>query len=648
MYQDSLTLTQLLTIRNFEYLLLDFHKRGQLSGTVHTCVGQEYAAVALSRYLDSDIDSFFATHRGHGYFIAYGGCAKSLLLEMTGRVGATVNGRGGSQHLNFKNFYSNGIQGAGASQAVGFAWANKLSKSAGISVVQLGDGTLGEGAIYEAMNFASLLSVPVLFLLEYNGWAQSTDVVSTISGTIKGRAEAFGIEYSEIDDIDFSCLSEHLKFVVEKVRTGKPYFLRVNTRRLLAHSKGDDNRDKSYIEKIWSQDPLTIWEKEFPQYFKDLNRKIKDELIEIERDVLEANLITEIGLSPLIHLSEDCTISLFVDEEKEYGNFVDELNKGLHRVLSNEDTVFLGEDINDPYGGAFKVSKGLSSKYPERIFSTPISENAIVGLSIGAALSGYKVVTEIMFADFVTLAIDQIVNSAAKYYYMFGSRKTCPVNIRLVSGGYRGYGPTHSQNTELFFCGIPGLKVLALNPWHDPEELLNFAITKDLNPKIFVEDKNLYNKIPNLIVPLGYTLEFLFEKNYYPNVKIRSSRNSADYTLVCYGAISLMCIESLKRVLFEEDLFGEIIVLTQIWPISTLDITNSVRKTKKLIVVEVNPVGYGFGSEIISKVHEDLIDCSFSSARVGALNYPIPASKELEVKVLPSADDIFNSIINLF
>jgi 2-oxoisovalerate dehydrogenase E1 component len=638
---------EVLEIRKFEYLLLDLHKRGLLSGTVHTCIGQELIAVAVHKYLNGDTDSFFATHRGHGHYIAYGGPKKALLSEMTGRNGALVKGRGGSQHLNFKNFYSNGIQGAGASQAVGYAWAKSIEKEEGISVFQLGDGTLGEGSVYEAFNIASILSSPVLFLLEYNGWAQSTNVEETIAGSIKGRADAFGIEYSSIDDTDIEVLFEHVSGVINKVRRGKPYFLEIKTRRLLAHSKGDDNRDKSYIEKQWDVDPLSIWAKEFPQKFKQIEKQVEYELEVLVNEVLGEALIDNVGDASLYPLLTSCSSDLFAQSDKEYSNFVNEINLGLRDVLASAKCILLGEDIADPYGGAFKVSQGLSTLFKERVFSTPISESAIVGVSIGASLANFKPICEIMFADFLTLALDQIINSAAKYFYMFGSNKKCPITIRIVSGGYRGYGPTHSQNTELLLCGIPGVKVLALNPYHDPRSFYNFTVNNDLNPKIIVEDKNLYGLVPNSESPTGFKKMIILSDQSYPLIVFKPLLAKADFTMVCYGAIASSCIEVLSKVLYEDELFGELIIVTQIWPFSADYICQSVKETNRLIVVEVNPTGFGFGAEVISDITCS-IKTKFRASRVGALEFPIPAAKNLENQVLPSVEKIYKAVLDLF
>ena len=152
-------------------------------------------------------------------------------------------------------------------------------------------------------------------------------------------------------------------------------------------------------------------------------------------------------------------------------------------MAADRDVILIGEDLLDPYGGAFKVSRGLSTRFPDQVFSTPIAEAGIVGLSNGLALAGMRPVAEIMFADFVTLAADQLINFAAKFHAMYGGKVACPLTVRLVSGGGRGYGPTHSQSLEGLFCGVPGLRVIALSRRHDPAELLGQAVLPRRQPQ---------------------------------------------------------------------------------------------------------------------------------------------------------------------
>src|SRR5437879_8654388 len=180
-----------------------------------------------------------------------------------------------------------------------------------------------------------------------------------------------------------------------------------------------------------------------------------------------------------------------------WGRGAEELNRALHALMRDDPRVILlGEDLLDPYGGAFKVSRGLSTSFPDQVFSTPIAEAGIAGVSNGMALAGLRPIAEIMFADFATLVADQLINFAAKFHYMYAGKVTCPLTVRLVSGGGRGYGPTHSQSLERLFCGIPGLRVLALSQRHNPRKLLHDAVLSHESPTVFVENKLLYSLRP--------------------------------------------------------------------------------------------------------------------------------------------------------
>jgi 2-oxoisovalerate dehydrogenase E1 component len=640
-----------LFIRGFEMALFDLHKQGLISGTIHTCIGQEMIPVALHRHLQPGIDGFFATHRGHGHFLAHGGEPEALLAEIMGRAGGVCNGRGGSQHLCHKRFFSNGIQGAGSLQAVGFAWMQKLLGNGAVTVAQLGDGTLGEGAVYEAMNFAALLKVPVLFLIEYNGWAQSTDVLNTISGTIEGRAAAFGLPCDRCDDLDIEALTTHFGQVIERVRAGQPWVQIVETRRLMAHSKGDDNRPAELISSLYAADPLTVWEKAQPHKAEALQFRVDARLSACITEVSARPLLTNLDGSALPVLtnlpSSKALCAALLDGRPGYGTIVEELNRALHTLLAEDErVVVIGEDIADPYGGAFKVTKGLSTDYGLRVFSTPIAENAIVGLAAGAALGGLRPVAEVMFADFVTLAADQLINSAAKFHYMFGGKVICPITIRLVSGGRRGYGPTHSQSTERLFCGEPGLRVVALSQRHDPGALLSQVIRHDDAPTIFVEDKALYGRKPLIEPPLGMHFNPISatQESYPPLVFAPDEIPSV--TVVSYGASSELGEKALEKLLLEHEIYGDLIVLTQLWPLEPTAIIDSVSRSRHLLVIEPHVVTYGVGAAIARAAAETL-DASFRLRTVGARPYPIPSARALEDQVLPTLSDVESALYQL-
>lgn len=248
---------QLLSIRLFEQSLLDLFSTGVLSGTTHTCLGQETVAVGVVSAIDRARDIVFSNHRGHGHFLAYCGEVERLYLEILGKAGGVCGGRGGSQHLYFDNFYSNGVQGGIVPVATGMALAEKQKGSGAVAVVFLGDGTLGEGVVYEAFNLASLWSLPIVFVIEHNGYAQSTPSALQIAGEVAARPRAFGITTSECRSTDAAQIASHATRAIAAARAGGgPQCLICYTYRLGPHSKGDDTRPEAELREAWSRDPL--------------------------------------------------------------------------------------------------------------------------------------------------------------------------------------------------------------------------------------------------------------------------------------------------------------------------------------------------------------------------------------------------------
>lgn len=254
---DAYLYLKMRVIRIFEHTLLDMFSRNELFGTTHTCLGQEANAVGVISALDRERDIIWTNHRCHGHFLAYGGPIEQLFAEIMGRRSGVCGGRGGSQHLCWRNFYSNGIQGGIAPLAVGCAMAEKSSGA--IAAVFIGDGTTGEGALYESLNMASLWSLPVLFVVEDNGIAQTTPRSLGVSGLIRERARPFGIDCHNYRGTDVREIHALAREIAARVRTsGRPAWLHLETIRLGPHSKGDDTRDKPEIEALRALDPLAI------------------------------------------------------------------------------------------------------------------------------------------------------------------------------------------------------------------------------------------------------------------------------------------------------------------------------------------------------------------------------------------------------
>jgi pyruvate/2-oxoglutarate/acetoin dehydrogenase E1 component len=325
------------------------------------------------------------------------------------------------------------------------------------------------------------------------------------------------------------------------------------------------------------------------------------------------------------------------------------MGDALRAALEEDDRVILlGEDVVDPYGGAFKVTRGLSTDFPERVRSTPISEGAIAGISAGLALAGYRPIAEIMFGDFLTLCFDQIVNHIAKYEAMYNGQATCPVIIRTPSGGGRGYGPTHSQSLEKHFLGVPHLRVVASSLVHDPAAVLRALLAQD-SPVLHIEHKLLYPL--HLMLPAGGRIEGDLAEEHLspdglPTTLIRPvPRADCSFTVLAYGYQAELARRVLSRLAVEEEIFGELVVPSQISPLDWEPIDASVAATRNLLVVEEGAEGWTWGGEVAGRI---------SSRFFGELRRPvataasdaavIPSSKTLEAEVLMNEERIEQAI----
>ncbi len=328
---------------------------------------------------------------------------------------------------------------------------------------------------------------------------------------------------------------------------------------------------------------------------------------------------------------------------------LESLNSGLHHSLAeNDHVILLGEDILDPYGGAFKVTRGLSAAFPNQVLTTPVSEAGIIGLGAGLALRGFRPVVEIMFGDFTTLAADQLINHAAKFRWMYNDQAHVPLVVRTPMGGGRGYGPTHSQSLEKMFMGIPGLQVLAPSAFGNPGGLLSQAILNTQNPLLFVEHKLLY-QLP--IQGLGDDPDFVIEEVQHQTspdklttptyvLRIRDGAVPA-LTTAAYGYCAELVRKAALRLAYEKEIFVEIVIMTDLSSENCAEVIQSCQRTRRLLTVEEGSMEHGWGSEVLSKTAEKMVCSLKSAARLGALNFPIPASRPLETAVLPDPEKIY-------
>jgi pyruvate/2-oxoglutarate/acetoin dehydrogenase E1 component len=327
---------------------------------------------------------------------------------------------------------------------------------------------------------------------------------------------------------------------------------------------------------------------------------------------------------------------------------LERLNSALHHAMQTDERVcVLGEDILDPYGGAFKVTRGLSTKFPERVLTTPISEAAIVGVASGMALRGLRPVAEIMFGDFVTLIADQVVNHAAKFRWMYNDQVRVPIVVRAPMGGRRGYGPTHSQSLEKMFLGVPGLKVVAPNTLGDPGQLLEAAIADD-DPVLFVEHKLLYPR-PLLEQGQGDLADFTITSSGAPftNYGLRFTfPHTPHLSIATYGYNFELARAAALDLLMEHEIFAELVVFSQLSPFDLEPLFSSLARTRKLLTVEEGTLTLGWGAEVAARAAEAGID-GLRVRRVAALDLPIANARTLEDAILPSQEMIVKAALEL-
>ncbi|NLX12689.1 MAG: pyruvate dehydrogenase [Phycisphaerales bacterium] len=628
-------ITKALTIRRVEERLLILFAEGQLSGTVHTCIGQEWIAVAVAECLQRG-DYIFSNHRGHGHYLAWSDDLDGFFAELMGRVTGVCGGRGGSQHLCKDGFFSNGIQGGIVPVSAGLAMAQKLEAEDGIAVVFIGDGTLGQGVVYETMNLAAKWSLPLVIVVEDNGIAQSTASTETLAGSIKNRARAFGIDYSQADTWDVPHLLETADTVMRNVREDRrPMVLHVKTDRLKAHSKGDDDRDQEQIAAFVRRDVLgRILAKNDPQTTKTLDAIDG----RIQRAVFRASEAASTTVEQSAPQTQYIQSPEWQPVQFASRKVVEAIRGALAEILDRDErAILLGEDLCDPYGGAFKVTSGLSRRFGDRVYNTPISEAALVGLGNGLALAGYHPIVEIMFNDFLMLAADQFINHAAKFAWMFNEQVRVPLVIRTPAGGYRGYGPTHSQCLEKHLLGLPGTRVLALHHRWCPGRLYHDLLADIDRPTLVIENKTLYGRQVDSVSPQGYSLSATTAM--FPTVRFAPEADH-QLTIVAYGGMASL-VEAAAKVLWEtEELACDVLMPTQLYPLDYAPMIESVRRTGRLLVVEEGQGFAGFGSELIAALTCDPRTGTFQANRLCAAEHPIPAAKTAEGQALPDNDQI--------
>lgn len=619
-------------IRAFERTALELFAQDKLSGTTHTYIGQEATAAAAMSFV-GERDVVFSNHRCHGHYLAYGGDERALLAEIMSKESGLCGGRGGSQHIHYKNFYTNGIQGGILPNALGVAFAKKLDQKKDRTVVFLGDGTLGQGVVYETLNIASVFQIPMLFIVEDNQYAMSTRREDAISGDIAERIRGFAVETLEIASTDTDELLDFFEKAFRKLDTGnQPVCAVVHNYRLGAHSKGDDTRDAAEIERHMQWDPIAVLERKLGR--DEVGRRLRRHSEAFAQMALD---LEGQGTARILSCEAEALSvkeTFFCEGGKRCNEQIREaLGEGIER---NKNIIVYGEDVKDPYGGAFKATKGLSGKHPGNLFNMPISEACMVGMAVGMALAGKIPVVEIMFGDFLALAMDQLLNHAVKYGWIYGEAVQVPMVIRTPMGGGRGYGPTHSQSLEKFLMGIPLLKVLALSPLHNPKLLYQTIFDTISSPTVVIENKKLYAERMLSVSDHKCGSFFVEEINHYGYSTMRLSldrQTAPDITVVTYGGMVRDAMKAAEELLLEDEIQADLVVVSQLLPLPKQDIREAINGKAPMAVVEEGTVTAGIGAEIVAWCAQERLAEGY--LRIGAHDLPIPNGIKLERQALP-------------
>ncbi|MCL6580991.1 MAG: dehydrogenase E1 component subunit alpha/beta [Firmicutes bacterium] len=640
-------------IRRFEERVAYHYAEGHIPGFVHLYIGQEACAVGAAAAMRPE-DRFVSYHRGHGHHLARGASPDRMFAELFARETGSCRGRGGCLHITETEVGSlgaNGIVGSGLIIANGSGLSSKLLGDGRVTVCFFGEGASNQGKFHEALNLAAVWRLPVVFFCENNGYGESTPQPwSTAVERIAVRALAYGMPGLVVDGNDVLAVREAARRAVARARAGEgPTLVEAVTYRWRGHFEGDP-------ETYRSPEEVARWQERCP--LRVLREKMAaaglwDETrAEAVRAEVEARLERAVDFALDSPTPDPATLleDIYAPPpptgaaggpsaggpdaggEVRLATGLEAIQEALREEMRRDPTVvMLGQDMHQ---GVYGVSTAIYEEFgPERVRPTPISENAMVGCAVGAAMTGLRPIVEIMFADFLMECMDPIVNQAAKLRYMTGGQAKLPLVVRVPGGSGFAAAAQHSQCLEAMFMHVPGLKVVCPSTPADFRGLLMTAIRDD-NPVIFVEHKALYYEGGEL-APVAEPIPF-----GVADVK----RPGSDVTVV---AVSAMVPRVLRvaEALAAEGIEVEVVDPRTLVPLDRETIVASVRKTGRLVVVEEGCLTGGVGAEIAATVAEAAIDyLDAPVVRVAAPDCPVPFSPVLEDLVAPSEDRIAAAI----
>ncbi len=637
--------------RLIEEKMLLLLRKGQVSKWF-SGIGQEAIAVGATMALRED-EYIMPLHRNLGVFTSRGVDLHKLFAQLQGRSSGYSQARERSFHFGINQYHIVGMishLGPQLSIAAGVALAHKLSKEKMVSMAFTGEGGTSEGEFHEALNTAAVWKLPVIFIIENNGYGLSTTTSEQYAcKDLVDRAIGYGMPGYKIDGNNILEVYNTISGLAEKMREHpEPVLIECMTFRMRGHEEASGTK---YVPKelfeIWGKkDPVTQYEnwllqenlidnqtikKIKEEYSKEINIALEDVLAEPApvpdtakeiRDVY-APFTAQKTLSPN---SVENTHNFNVypaTSSKTKKRLVDAVSDGLRQSMKKyPNLVLMGQDIAE-YGGVFKVTEGFLEDFgKERVRNTTLCESAIVGIGLGLSVKKYKAMVEMQFADFVTCGFNQIVNNLAKIYYRWG--QNADVVVRMPTGAGVGAGPFHSQSNEAWFTHVPGLKVLYPSSPMDAKGLLNAAI-EDPNPIMFFEHKALYRSVSEEIYDDYYTIEI---------GRGRRIISGDDISIITYGAGVIWALEYAEQ---NPDINIDVIDLRTLMPWDKDIVLESVKKTGKVLVLHEDTLTGGIGGEIAAWIGENAFEYLDAPVRrLGSLDTPVPFAPELEANFLPA------------
>lgn len=633
-------------IRAFEEQVLDLGREGEVAGSTHLCFGQEAIPVGSLAALE-DHDRVLSTYRGHGWALACGASPKAVMAEIAQRAEGTNGGRAGSPMLSAPEvgfLGENSIIGAGLPIAAGVALAGVISGEQGVALVSFGDGAMNQGATTEAMIFAASRNLPVIFACENNGWSEMTHISETTRGDhLARRGQGLGIESAIVDGNDPVAVRDAVAEAAATCRTGHgPVLLEFKTARLSGHYNKDVQhyRSQEDMDAAQAEDPL--------RRMRDLSLVSEEDANAIDAEVKAEmeRLASEVRTMPApspadVHdhvYSADKPAFLTATElapvEKELP-YIRAVNEALKWAMnSRPEVIVYGEDVGKA-GGIFGATRGLQKEFGEsRVFDTPIAEAAILGSAVGAAIQGLRPVVEIMWADFVFVALDQIVNQASNVCYINKSRMTAPLAIRMQQGVTPGSCAQHSQSIEAILSHIPGIKV-GLPSTPQDAYAMTLAAIEDSDPVVLIEHRKMYQDVGKV------RLAGLSETPHGARVRVEGS----DASIVTWGSMVKPCMEA-AQMLADEGIDVSVIDLRWLRPLDDEALTAAVRNSSgRVYVVHEAVLTGGFGAEIAARISERYFnELAGPVRRIATPDIRMPSAPSLQDALIPQATDIAGAI----